>query len=88
MAQGRSACLDSLWYNAFRWLETVDAHSGYDFPFSPFSMFKIFGGALFHDYHHSGDGFFGNYGATIIWDRLMDTEAKSWKARRLGLEKA
>ena len=76
------------WYNAFRWLGTVDAHSGYDFPFSPFSRFKICGGALFHDYHHSGDGFFGNYGATIIWDRLMDTEAKSWKARRLGLEKA
>ena len=23
-------------YGVFRWLETVEAHSGYDFPFSPF----------------------------------------------------
>ena len=53
-------------YNAFRWLETVDAHSGFNFPFSPFSFIKIFAGALFHDYHHSGDGFFGNYGVSLL----------------------
>uniref|UniRef100_A0A7S3UYT9 Fatty acid hydroxylase domain-containing protein n=1 Tax=Aplanochytrium stocchinoi TaxID=215587 RepID=A0A7S3UYT9_9STRA len=33
------------YYNVFRWLEAVDAHSGYKFPFSPFHVIPIFGGA-------------------------------------------
>ena len=49
-------------YNAFRWLETVDAHSGYEFPWSPFHLLPIFGGARMHDFHHRA--FDGNYGAT------------------------
>jgi len=73
-------------YNCFRWIETVDAHSGYSFPWSPFTCIPLFGGAVMHDYHHSGDGLqmvknadgslfadFGNYGASVIWDRLMGT---------------
>ena len=73
-------------YNCLRWLETVDAHSGYNFPFSPFSFIPLFGGALQHDFHHSGEGLvfeklsdgttyanFGNYGATVIWDYVFGT---------------
>lgn len=71
----------------FRWLETVDAHCGYVFPFSPFAKAPwLFGGARAHDLHHSGKGLefveledgslwanFGNYGATVIWDKLLGT---------------
>ena len=58
-------------YNCFRWVETVDAHSGYHFPWSPFSYFSIFGGAKAHDIHHSR--VFVNYGASIVWDKLLGT---------------
>lgn len=34
-------------------IETVDAHSGYLFPFSPWSLIpSIQGGADRHDFHH------------------------------------
>jgi len=59
------------WYNCFRWVETVDAHSGYHFPWSPFSYFSIFGGAKAHDIHHSR--VFVNYGASVVWDKLLGT---------------
>jgi len=75
-------------YNCFRWIETVDAHCGYDFPFSPFSFIPLFGGARAHDLHHSGEGLqmvrtkdgtlfadFGNYGASVIWDWLLGTQS-------------
>jgi sterol desaturase/sphingolipid hydroxylase (fatty acid hydroxylase superfamily) len=78
-------------YNILRWIETVDAHCGYNFPFSPFSFIPFFGGALAHDFHHSGQGLkmtkladgtifadFGNYGATVIWDTLLGTFSKEY----------
>merc|ERR1712100_279369 len=49
-------------YNCFRWIETVDAHCGYNFPFSPFSAIPLF----------------GNYGATVIWDKLLGTVAPAF----------
>ena len=67
--------------NALRWIETVDAHCGYELPWSPFSLIPLFGGALSHDYHHSMD--FGNFGATVIWDRLCGTELPAFKKLRL-----
>ena len=69
------------WYNVLRWLETIDAHCGYDFPFSPFSLVPLFGGAQMHDTHHSA--FFGNYGATVLWDRICKTENPLYKEWRL-----
>jgi len=71
----------AFWYNALRWIETIDAHCGYDFPWSPFSLIPLFGGALSHDYHHSM--VFGNFGATVIWDRLCGTELPAFKKLRL-----
>lgn len=65
------------YYNCFRWLETVDAHCGYEFPFSPFHLLPICGGARRHDYHHRA--FTGNYGATIFWDRLCGTDSGFWQ---------
>ena len=35
-----------------------------------------------HDFHHSV--WFGNYGATVIWDRLMGTENPIFRKWRLG----
>lgn len=64
-------------YNCFRWLETVDAHSGYELPFSPFHMIPLFGSATRHDYHHRA--VIGNYGASVIWDWLCGTDHGYWE---------
>ena len=66
--------------------------AGFDLPFSPFSFIPFFGGALAHDFHHSGAGLqmtrlpdgtlfadFGNYGATIIWDTLLGTFSPAYR---------
>ena len=87
-------------YNVLRWIETVDAHCGYSFPWSPFTFIPLFGGALAHDFHHSGEGLqmrklkdgtlfadFGNYGATVIWDRLMGTESPAYRRLRAAAKK-
>lgn len=60
------------YYNCFRWLETVDAHCGYELPFSPFHLLPICQGARGHDYHHRA--FDGCYGAMKLWDRLCGTD--------------
>jgi sterol desaturase/sphingolipid hydroxylase (fatty acid hydroxylase superfamily) len=50
--------------------ETVDAHSGFNFRFSPFSFLPWQGGADRHDYHHSHNvGCFGSF--FIFWDWAM-----------------
>ncbi|KAL6839538.1 hypothetical protein ACP4OV_030808 [Aristida adscensionis] len=37
-------------------VEAIDAHSGYDFPFSPTKFIPFYGGAQFHDFHHCSGG--------------------------------
>lgn len=65
-------------HHCFRWIETVDSHSGYELPFSPFNLlWPIFGGSRMHDYHHRE--FNGNYGSSFIWDRLFGTDVGFWK---------
>lgn len=45
--------LFTLWlWMILRVLETVEAHCGYDFPWSLSKLFPLYGGADFHDYHH------------------------------------
>lgn len=65
------------YYHCFRWIETVDAHSGYEFPFSPFHVLPIFGGARMHDYHHRA--FNGNFGASVFWDWFCGTDKGFWE---------
>jgi len=65
------------YYNCFRWLETVDAHCGYEFPFSPFHLFPLCWSSRGHDYHHRA--FDGVYGATRLWDKLCGTDADFWQ---------
>jgi len=64
------------WYTIFRWIETCEAHSGYDLPFSPMKFLLLPAGARFHDYHHSHSN--GNFGASKIWDWLMGTDQDYW----------
>lgn len=61
-----------------RFHETVDAHSGYIFPWSPWKLLTIYihGGASRHDWHHSNQ--VGNYGGYIFWDWFCGTD-KSYK---------
>jgi sterol desaturase/sphingolipid hydroxylase (fatty acid hydroxylase superfamily) len=56
-----------------RLAETIDVHSGYNFPFSPFSIFSVQGGASRHDFHHSHNvGCYGDF--FIFWDHIMGTD--------------
>eukprot|EP00897_Mesotaenium_endlicherianum_P001631 jgi/Mesen1/1496/ME000132S00437 len=78
----------TLWlWMSIRVLETVEAHSGYDFPWSPSNFLPLYGGAHFHDYHHrllytkSG-----NYASTFVYmDWLFGTD-KGYR-RLLALQK-
>jgi methylsterol monooxygenase len=63
--------------------QAIDAHSGYDFPFSLHHFLPFWGGADFHDIHH--ERFIGNYSSSFRWwDWAMDTQAgeKAAEARR------
>ncbi|XP_052203466.1 methylsterol monooxygenase 2-2 isoform X4 [Diospyros lotus] len=80
----------TLWlWMVLRVLETVEAHSGYHFPWSPSNFLPLYGGADFHDYHHrllytkSG-----NYSSTFVYmDRLSDRLMKSpCLVIRLGIQ--
>ena len=60
-------------YYALRMHETIDAHSGYDFPWSPWHYTGwLHGGASRHDWHHSKQR--GNYGGFFFWDWLCGTD--------------
>ncbi|KMT05173.1 hypothetical protein BVRB_7g173210 [Beta vulgaris subsp. vulgaris] len=69
--------LFTLWlWMVLRVLETVEAHCGYHFPWSPSNFIPLYGGSDFHDYHHrllytkSG-----NYSSTFMYmDRIFGTD--------------
>ncbi len=66
-----------------RLFQVIDAHSGYDFPWSLHNFVPFWAGAHHHDVHH--EKFIGNYASSFRWwDYFMDTEAgpEAAKARR------
>jgi methylsterol monooxygenase len=76
-----------------RLLQTVDAHSGYDFPWSLHKILPFWAGkyslafnslgADFHDHHHMV--FLGNYSSSLrIWDWAFGTDKRynAWKQKR------
>jgi len=66
---------------AIRSMQTIECHSGYDFPWSMNRWFPLYGGADFHDHHHRIHS--GNYSSTFIWvDKLFGTDNayQIWKA--------
>lgn len=66
--------LFTLWvWLVVRLAETVEVHSGYDFPWSLNRYIPFWGGARFHDWHHERN--VGNFASTFtIWDRVFGTD--------------
>ncbi|KAI8098612.1 uncharacterized protein BX664DRAFT_319161 [Halteromyces radiatus] len=58
-----------------RLVQAVDAHSGYDFPWSLCHFIPFWAGADHHDYHHQA--FVGNYASSFRWwDYIFGTDKK------------
>jgi len=74
----------------FRVFQAIDAHSGYEFPWSLHHFLPFWAGAEHHDVHH--EKFIGNYASSFRWwDFVLDTEAgaeASKKRRERKLAKA
>ncbi|CAD5319842.1 unnamed protein product [Arabidopsis thaliana] len=78
--------LITLWlWMMLRVIETVEAHCGYHFPWSPSNFLPLYGGADFHDYHHrllytkSG-----NYSSTFVYmDWIFGTDKGYRKLKAL-----
>jgi sterol desaturase/sphingolipid hydroxylase (fatty acid hydroxylase superfamily) len=63
-----------LWV-VIRLLESVEGHSGYNFPWSPFRVLPLSAGADYHGYHHSKN--VGNYCSLFtFWDTVCGTNKK------------
>ncbi|ETV99959.1 hypothetical protein H310_07414 [Aphanomyces invadans] len=61
-----------LWL-VLRVVETIDSHSGYDFPFTWGHFVPVLSGPARHDYHH--EKFDCNYGSTLaFWDWVCGTD--------------
>ena len=75
-----------------RLFQAIDAHSGYDFPWSLRRILPFWAGADHHDLHH--EKFIGNYASSFRWwDYCLDTEAgldasKKRRERKLAQIKA
>ena len=73
-----------------RLFQAIDAHSGYEFPWSLHHFLPFWAGAEHHDVHH--ERFIGNYSSSFRWwDYVLDTEsgpeaAKKRRERRLAKE--
>eukprot|EP00026_Physarum_polycephalum_P014823 Phypoly_transcript_15382.p1 GENE.Phypoly_transcript_15382~~Phypoly_transcript_15382.p1 ORF type:complete len:290 (-),score=29.55 Phypoly_transcript_15382:60-908(-) len=78
--------LFSLWaWLLVRLYQTVEAHSGYDFPWSPTKLIPFWGGAIFHDFHH--ETFSGNFSSTFTYLDYIFGTSKQYYARRERREK-
>lgn len=65
-----------------RLCQAIDAHSGYDFPWSLQHIIPFWSGADHHDFHHMA--FTNNYATSFRWwDHLFGTDAKyrAYKAK-------
>jgi len=64
----------TLWFwLVVRLFQTIEAHSGYDLPWSPRHFIPLYAGALHHDHHHKT--FTGNYASIfVVWDRIFETD--------------
>ena len=61
-------------FGRIRGFETLDGHSGYQFPWSPVRLLPFSCDTSYHDFHHSQN--VGNFGAfTFLWDTIFDTNS-------------
>ena len=64
-----------------RLFQAIDAHSGYDFPWSLHNFLPFWAGAEHHDVHP--EKFIGNYASSFRWwDKILDTEASPEARKR------
>ncbi|TID25300.1 ERG25 C-4 methyl sterol oxidase [Venturia nashicola] len=65
----------------FRLFQAIDAHSGYEFPWSLHHFLPFWAGADHHDTHH--ERFIGNYSSSFRWwDYFLDTESGPEASKR------
>jgi methylsterol monooxygenase len=70
-----------------RLFQAIDAHSGYEFPWSLHHFLPFWAGAEHHDVHH--ERFIGNYSSSFRWwDYVMDTESGPEAAKKRQERKA
>ncbi|KAK2737124.1 C-4 sterol methyl oxidase [Myotisia sp. PD_48] len=70
-----------------RLFQAIDAHSGYEFPWSLHHFLPFWAGADHHDVHH--EKFVGNYASSFRWwDYLLDTEYSAEAVQRRREQKA
>jgi methylsterol monooxygenase len=64
-----------------RVLQAIDAHSGYDFPWSLHNFLPFWAGADHHDDHHRY--FLGNYASSFRWwDAVLSTHPKTKRPQK------
>jgi methylsterol monooxygenase len=82
-ATGNLHIITMLFWICVRLLQTIDAHSGYDFPWSLRRWVPFWAGSDYHDFHHMN--FRGNYSTSFRWwDWMFGTDAsyQKWVAKK------
>ena len=84
-------CFTILVWAVIRTAETLDAHSGYEFSWSPYRLIPFSGSADYHDFHHTHN--VGNFSSFFsLWDTVFNLNRdfyehqEEMKARRLRKE--
>jgi len=73
--------LFTLWvWLLVRVYQTVEAHSGYNFPWNPTRFLPFWGGAIFHDFHH--ETFSGNFSSTFTYMDWIFGTSKPYYQRK------
>ena len=69
------------WYFV-RIVETLECHSGYSFPFSPFRLLPFQLEADYHFFHHNSN--VGNYATFFTWwDTVFGTNTEFYKTQKV-----
>lgn len=75
---GKMHVVTFLSWAIFRGIETVQNHSGYEFPWEMYQFMPYAGDSSYHNHHHLKNT--GNYGSlTIVWDLLFKTNEDYFK---------
>lgn len=79
---GNLHVISVLTWITIRLLQTVDGHSGYDFPWSLHNFIPFWAGADYHDFHHRA--FVGNYASSFrFWDWICGTDLKYQEFKKM-----
>ena len=65
--------------------QSLDAHCGYEFPWSPFGLIPFGASATYHHWHHTKN--VGNYSSYMtIWDTIFDSNADYYEKYPEGVQ--